>query len=377
MIRLSRPIITTTLGVIVMAAWLVIMFVVAQTLSANEAIESSPVYERVEKRLLEVGWNTPFLQEMPEYIDEAQHTPFDGLVLDVAGQRGRRGLAWSVFSAQPFDEAQFDQIAQNLEGLAWGRLTDNFLRINIYPADLDWFDAFDAVLHNVEAMAHLAYRLGFAGLFLDTEQYPGVTLFDYTQRAYRDRYTHAEYDAQAFRRGQEIMQAINRGFPGATVIYTFGLTTGSQASTSRDLSTFHYGLLIPFIEGMIDSADEGTWLADGFEQSYTFSDEAQFRSAYRLIKEFTVHSYARNPIRYGEFVQAGFGLWLDHNACGEPGLRPENCAPGFTPQSFQQAVDLALRHSDRYVWIYSQGVNWYTGQGIPPEWAETLATLGQ
>ena len=166
------------------------------------------------------------------------------------------------------------------------------------------------------------------------------------------------------------MQALNRGYPGITVLYTFALTHVPPQSTER-LATYPSGLLKPFVEGMIAVADNKTMLVDAFEESYGYNDEIQFLLAYKRIKGLTRDFNARNPQRYGEVVRAGFGLWLDHD-CGEGGLVPEGCPNGFTPESFENALNLALKYSDRYVWIYSERVNWYTGKSIPPEWYSVL-----
>jgi hypothetical protein len=210
---------------------------------------------------------------------------------------------------------------------------------------------------------------------LDTEQYPGIEIFDYPMQKYIDRYDYATYDAQVFARGQEIMRALNRGYPGITVLYTFGLTIGAQFGGGRDLLPHtRSGLLTPFIEGMIDAAGETTTLVDAFEDSYPYSEEAQFLAAYKLIKGFTRDFYTRNPAAYGEVVEAGFGLWPEHD-CGESGLQSTTCS--FRPETFRNALDLALRYSDRYVWIYSQTANWYTGEGVPPEWKAVLDSFRQ
>jgi hypothetical protein len=337
----------------------------------------SPALPRTDKRVLEWGWNTPRLQNMPNYLDVAQSLPFDGLILDIATPENRNGLSWTLFGDTAVDSQLLDELGNNFSGMEWGKLTDNFLRVNIAPANVDWFDDFDTIEANLEAIAHLAKQLGFKGIMFDTEHYGDMRPFDYQQQEYSDRHNYEEYDAQVFLRGQEIMEAFQRGYPGLTILYTFGLTIGSQPNAPRNRAEFNYGLLMPFIEGMIAAADEGTILVDAFEGSYIYRDELQFLQAYKLIKGSTRDSYARNPERYGQFFQAGFGLWLDHNYCGEPGLQPTGCPSGFTPETFQQAINNALNYSDRYVWIYSQGLNWYTGEGIPAEWKASLYSFGQ
>ena len=336
-----------------------------------------PSEPRSQKRLLEWGWHTPRLQNIPQYIGKAQSLPFDGLIFDIATPHDSRGLAWTLFGDKTVVVAELTGLSRQFSDFDWGKLTDNFLRVNIFPANVDWHEDFDNILWNLESVAKLAHDLGFRGIMLDTEQYSDVHIFEYPTLEFAGRYTFGEYSEQVFKRGQQVMEALNRGYPGLTVLYTFGVAVGAQPVALADLPNHHYGLLIPFIEGMIDSADADSVLVDAFEGAYTFKHEQQFSQAYKLIKGFARDFYSRDPERYGKIVQAGFGLWLDHNYCNEPSLEPQNCPPGFTPDEFAQAVSLALRYSDRYVWIYSQGVNWYTGEGIPEAWKETFDSLGQ
>jgi hypothetical protein len=122
-------------------------------------------------RVLEWGWHTPRLQDIPQYIDVAQTLPFDGLILDMATPDNSNGLSWTLFGDQRVDQSLLSGLENELTDLKWGRLTDNFLQVNVAPANVDWFDDFDAILYNFESIAGLAKRLGFKGIMLDTEQY--------------------------------------------------------------------------------------------------------------------------------------------------------------------------------------------------------------
>ncbi len=55
---------------------------------------------RAAQRVIEMGWNTPKLQAMPDYIDAAQSTPFDGVIFDAETLRGTRGLSWRLFGSE-------------------------------------------------------------------------------------------------------------------------------------------------------------------------------------------------------------------------------------------------------------------------------------
>jgi hypothetical protein len=347
------------------ALWLIPLVIVVYLLS-QRAPEARP-----NQHLLEFGWNTPRLQDAPAYIEAAQNLPFDGLILDIATPRHEAGLSWTLFGAERVDRPFLDGLASEMSGLEWGRLSHNLLRVNVTPGNVDWYDDFDSILYNMEAIAKQARDLGFAGIMFDTEQYPsGFALFDYSRQIYRDRYSYDEYAEQVYRRGQEVMAALNHGYPGLTVLYTYSLSLASQHFSRNWLPTFHYGLLVPFVEGMIAAADSEAVLVDGFEVSYGYTEEGQFRYAADLIRNQTATTFARDPDRYRTVTRVGFGLWLDHDCAN--GLVTGGCPNGFTPESFRRALNLAQQYSDGYVWVYSQRVNWYTGDGIPMDWQPVL-----
>lgn len=323
------------------------------------------------KRMLEFGWNTPRLQAMPEYIEAAQNTPFDGLILDIETPLHEAGLSWTIYTNTRIDAEPLEILAQDMKDFPWGKLTDNFLRVNIAPGEVDWFDDYDAILFNLEAVARLAHELGFKGIMLDTEQYPGISLFYYPQQKYQDRYNFDEYAAQSRQRGREVMQTLNQAYPSITVLYAYGLAVAPYENM-EDLHEHPYGLLPPFIEGMMEIADEETVLIDGFEQSYTYRQNEQFRSAFEFVKGYPFEEQRGEEQNEVSSLDIGFGLWVDHRCDNGD---PNTTCLGFNPSEFQQAVQLALTYTDRYVWIYSQRFNWYTGEGIPEDWRESLAQL--
>jgi hypothetical protein len=257
--------------------------------------------------------------------------------------------------------------------LPWGRLTDNFLRLTVHPANIDWFDDdlppfdWDVVNSNAEAWARFAQRLGFVGIMLDVEQYDEAHLFDYTKQRYANQISFEEYAKQAFRRGYDYMVSLQNGYgvSGITVMFTYALTIDFSAPTER------YGLLVPFVEGMIFAASERTRLIDGYEHSYIYKEDVQFAWGRNRILT-AAPLYSGNIDRFERPLRVGFGLWIDP-VCGAGGLPPEGC--GFTPAEFSTALAGAFAYSDRYVWVYSEDINWYTGQGIPQLWLDTLNTF--
>lgn len=96
------------------------------------------------------------------------------------------------------------------------------------------------------------------------------------------------------------------------------------------------------------------------------------------------------PDRYQRHVQAGFAVWPD-NWSGPPprGRRSFNVSNVednyYTPAELAYATHWALAYSDRYVWVWTESINWwpgwvwvYTAAGgrdeypIPPGYIEAL-----
>lgn len=323
---------------------------------------------RTDRRLIEWGWDTPPLQEMVEQLPGAQALAFDGLVLDVATPLDDRGLSWTIYGSRPVDTETLGALAAEYKDFAWGRLTDNFLRLTLYPADVDWFeslgDGWTVIYHNVRQWAQLAHDLGFVGIMLDVEQYGEAHLFDYSRQKYASQMGLDAYARQAYRRGQDLMVALQGGYPGLTVMSTYLVVSNLSQPPER------YTLLRPFAECMISAAAETTTLIDGYENAYIYRDEAQFKQAREQILGVRPEYVPASAFPYP--IKVGFGLWIDP-VCGAGGLPPEGC--GFTPQEFKSALTYALDYSDRYVWIYSQNIDWFSGRGIPSVWQDTLAAF--
>jgi hypothetical protein len=45
----------------------------------------------------------------------------------------------------------------------------------------------------------------------------------------------------------------------------------------------------------------------------------------------------------------------------------------FSPTEFRNAPSAALRVSDRYVWVYTERLNWWTGERVPSEYLQALS----
>lgn len=320
------------------------------------------------KRLIEFGWDEPDTAFLRQHLREMEATPFDGCVYHVSYRRpdGSTGnFTWECWGKKAFGEADLQEALADLKASRWQRFTHNFLRFNTTPADLDWFDDFAAVLGNARLGAGLAREGRSAGVLFDIEQYNGQ-LFNYEKQRDAGTKPWKEYAEQTRHRGREVMEAFQEGFPDLTVFLTFGysLPWSESMGGTRPLAQCSYGLLAPFLDGMVEAARGSARIVDGYELSYGHTKAEQLLQARRTVKEALLPIVV-DPSAYARVGSLAFGIWLDHDWRGR-GWHTEDFAKNLrTPEAMTTILRAALEASDEYVWIYSETPRWWSPEGGP------------
>ena len=330
----------------------------------------------LEKKLIEYGWDVPKPSFVAENIREMEKRPFEGLIMRVP-------KIGSIFVNKKWDEAEVADEFAALEKIQWDKFTDNF--ICMYAASsMDWFSDADweCVLHNV-GLCGKAARLGHCkGLCFDAEPY-GNDPWLYTKQTHAADKTFAEYQDIVRKRGAQFMDQIEQELP-APVVHTFFLTSVLRSlalepdldKRAEQLSQHHYGLLPAFLNGMLDAADPDTIITDGNESSYYYTKREQYLSAFRAIRQLGLAFIApENRAKYLAQVQCAQALYVDQLF----DLRTRKFASHYmTPEEraqwFEHNVYYALSTSDRYVWLYSEKMNWWTNKDIPPGLPEAVVS---
>ena len=217
-----------------------------------------------------------------------ERLPFDGLGLDLNSNSGLPDtsghLSWKVWGAKALRRDDYAEAIEALKGTGFERFTDNFLRFNVTPGQVDWYDPeFSAVLANARLAAQIAKECGLKGLLLDVEHYGGKPFY-YPGRPHKKQYGFAAYHGQVRQRGREFMATLQEAYPGLTILLTYGYdlvfrTAGLFAS----LESAEYGLLGPFLDGMLDATGPETLIFDGWESSYGYKQESEFQKAYETM----------------------------------------------------------------------------------------------
>ena len=304
---------------------------------------------------------------MRKHIAQMEQTPFDGCVYEfrLLEPNGKdSGFIWSCWGKKAFTIEQTQHAIDDLKATPFKRFKHNFLRVNVTPGDIDWFDDYSAVLNNLRLAAKVA-RHGGVGILFDTEQYKG-SLFAYRKQPGASQKTWEEYAAQARKRGREVMEAFQSEFPGLKILMTFGYGAAWQESDAgkRPLKDCSYGLLSPFLDGMIDAAQGGSQLIDGWESAYSYFEEKKFRKARKMIHEDVLAMVADRE-QYKKVFSASFGLWMDYDT-PKSTWDVEHPERNFTPpEKFESILRHALCYADEYVWVYSEVPRWWSNEGHP------------
>jgi hypothetical protein len=348
----------------------------------HESVKPAHAAEPRTKKLIEFGWDEPDTSFLLRHQDQLAQSPFDGCVFHVLTPNARGGkdnFTWLAWGHRRFTPAEIQPAMDDLRALAGSRFRHHFLRFNVTPADLDWFDDHGAILANARLAAELARAGGCAGILLDTEQYEGK-LFDLRRQRDQGRRSWDEYRVQAQKRGRELMNAFEDGFPDLTVLVTFGhsLLWKESAAGQKPLADCAYGLLVPFLDGMAEAVRGKSKIVDGYELSYGYRDASAFIAAHNVIVNRSA-ALARDPGRYRRVVSAGFGLWLDYDWRTKGWKNDQLERNYFSPERLESSLRAAIEQSDEYVWNYTEKPRWWSERGVavdlPGAYVETVKSV--
>jgi hypothetical protein len=313
------------------------------------------------KKLIEFGWDEPDTAYLRKHIAEMEKTPFDGTVFHLT-----QDFLWKSWSTRTFTEAELRPAINDLQNTPLKRFTHNFLRFNVAPGDVDWFDDFSPILANAKLVAKVAKKGKCAGLLFDIEQY-NEHPFEYAKARNAKTKSFEQYAAQARARGREVMNAFQGEFPDLVVFLTFGYSLPhAQAGVDKaKLAQVDYGLLKSFLDGMFDAAAGKSTIVDGFEISYGYKTAQQFSDAATTVKK-TILPWVADRQKYVKHGALGFGLWIDYDWRKYGWDEKDISKNYFTPNQFEASVKHALATADEYVWIYTEKPRWWDPQTGKP-----------
>lgn len=321
----------------------------------------------VAKKVIEWGFDQPDTAMMRANIARMEQEPFDGVIFAAYGLDSKKqslDLARNCWGHSAFTREQFANVVADLKATRFSKFTDNFLRLNVTPGDVDWFDddGWGKICQNANLASWICSQTGLKGIMFDTEQY-NTKPFSYNDAPGHNQHSFDAYRDQARKRGREFGAQLTAVKPNPTVLLTFTDTIqilGERAPLQRASQ----GLLPSFIDGFLEGANPKAAIVDACEYAYGAQDRAALTRLQKTTRDAS--RYSATPKAYSTRMSSAFGLWLDKD-WRQRGWDPKSTVKNYyQPNAFEQVVRSALELTDKYVWIYSEEMNWWTSSGINP-----------
>ena len=326
------------------------------------------------KKMLAWGHATGKLNNVEKFLPEIEKLPFDGLVLQGIGP----GLGARAYGKTRYSWADFKPHVERIKRIPFKRLTDNFFRYSIGSGNVDWFDEdYDVVLHNAKLVARFTKQAGLKGLVFDTEDYTGK-LFHYEKMKLAKTKSFEEYQAQARKRGRELMEALQSEYPDIILLYTYGIgyvsgnTLPYVKARDKGMIDSGWGLALAFLTGMLEAAGPDVRLVDGQEDAYHYRMPVDFYRGYHNIRSgaLTVLPESLHE-KYNRTVEAGVAMYPnDIYALRSPNMKRPRFFPWMLANYhltleeqnhiFEAVTFYSLQTADTYVWCYIENLSFWS-----------------
>ncbi len=328
------------------------------------------------KKLIEYGWDVPQPAFVAANLAAMEKRPFDGVIMRLAGKHGG-----NIFSGGKWNPSDYEADVKAMQSIRWGTFRHNFLMM--YSAsEQDWLSDSDweAVVSNVEIMARCA-AAGGCSLAFDAEPY-GFNPWSYAQQKHAKTTTYADYAAKAHQRGQQFIEAIGRTLPGNVLLtfFTYSqfpteMAISDPAKREQALAGEGYSLYVPFLNGVLEGMGPGMTMTDGNEPSYYYDSSEKFFAVYHAMRQGALNLIPSAAVaKFQTQTQASQALYMDYVFARVPwkNIPALYLTPDERARWFEHNVYYALKTTDEYVWLYSEKMNWWTNQDVPPGMEEAI-----
>jgi hypothetical protein len=342
------------------AAGLVLVLITQMVL----AVEPSPA----RKKFIELGWDIPSTALLREsWREMEQSTPFDGVMFKVETKddQGRKLSSEAIWDSRPWKREWLEAALADLKACRFTRFTDNFVRFNATPGNLDWAEdaGWAALAEKAGHFVWLMKQAGAKGLAIDFESY-GAHQFKFD--AGKDR-GFADTATLARKRGGQFVQAIAREFPEAVLLTlwmnSINLKAGASDTPDAILASSGYGLLPAFIDGMLDDAPSAMVFVDGCENGYYMDSAEEYLRAAHEMRSWNGSALRlvspANRAKYRQQVQAGFGFYLDMFLNEATNRYYRGPLSGSRLARLERNLGFAHEAADEYVWVYGEQCRWW------------------
>ena len=349
--------------------WLAVSVCCAAVLLSTCVVQSDDLPDmRIQKKLIECGWDTPDTAMLRKHLAEVEQAPYDGIRIKATGTdvEGNPVRLTFAFGPEEWDRESFQHAVDDLKACDWQRMTDNFLATGANPGSVDWFDdaGWARIADHMTIAAWIAREGGLRGIIFDPESYSKYHQWLYAEQPGRDEHSFDEYYAKARERGRQVMGAICAEFPDIVIHTFFANVQNSPAAGLADprpvLAGLAYGLYTPFLDGWLDALPPTATIVDGCERAYHFTSAADFLNAAQFIRNDAQTLVSpENRAKYRTQVQVGFGIYLDAHANPPDSKYYLDPGEGTPTELLERNVGNALRVCDGYVWTWGEKWHWW------------------
>jgi len=349
--------------------FLVLLIAVPATGAAEapQAPALAPLSSPWQKKLIEYGWDSQTPAFIAEHIRDMEQRPFDGLIFRLAGGA-------DVLDPKPWDDSKFAADLAALPKIEWKNFTDNFV-IMLAASDQDWENDqhWTNILKHAQQITHASRLAKCVGICFDAEPY-GENPWAYKKGRVTDTRAFEEYEGVVRRRGSQFMRAIQSEIPSPKVLlfYCFSYFQNlclpmGRAERNERLARNANGLLPSFIEGMLLAASPGSEIIDGNENAYYYSESALYFTIYHAVTQRA--RYMVTPEvwpAYREHYRMGQALYIDqYYALRTEPFLGDFLLPEERPRWMEHNTYWSLYTADRYVWCYSERMDWWNKKQVP------------
>ncbi len=352
--------------------------------AAATALEGGPISESKKIIMFGSGRRNPrgFRQDVG-WLEEM--AAFDGVTLYPALHREDGTKSEALGRLFRTDRLRIEDMAVGIADVQAAqagakRFEDNFLLTYLTTGQKsivapDWFDPeFDAVVHNWKVAADFCKRTGLAGILFSDSAWYGTNPWTYGGLKYEETRTAREYADQAFKRGAQIMRAINEVHPDLHIVFING---PAESRGARDDGA-HFALLRAFVDGLLSECTGNARITG--QMGLDYRSPVSFAAARRFAEQ-TLRSLSRvREEQFDKHFRVAFALILSPQMPFD--FSSENTGRNYyTPEEFEYALHQALRHTDEYVWVYNDRCDWWDkgahGTFIPRGYRDALLAARQ
>lgn len=371
------------------------LFLILMNLSV---LTAQIIYEVPRKKLIDFGWHSPYIKEYKDHLALYENGPFDGISLKLSKETGGGNVFmvddWAKIGV-PAKETE-RKLVLSLEKSKV--LTNNFL-VLYGASQMDWFsdDDWARVDAQLRFGVKMAKEANCIGILWDPEPYkPGKNPWNYKDQEKKTQYSLEQYYNQVRKRGAQFMKVLQEEFPGIVIFSLRELSDWQKGSpfsggllpvtdkyaTMKELENAWWGLHPAFYAGFLDAIQPGTTLIDANEEAYYYTSSLEF---YRIRGILADDARALIPYelwpKHSSFHKIGHAISVDYIAGNWLGMSPFPYRltgqglmmnPADRIKWFEHNAYYALRTADEYAWLYTEDMNWWTGEKVPEGFREAL-----